>query len=306
MNTVSSEGIVFNIQRFSVHDGPGIRTTVFLKGCPLHCRWCHNPEGLSREPQVLLSRENCVHCGRCASVCAQGCHRMEGDGHRFDAADCIRCMRCVEACPYRALEACGERMSVGQVLEAVGRDQAFYAESGGGMTVSGGEPLMQPAFTEALLRGAGEMGIHRAIETSGAAPAETAARIWPLTDLVLLDWKHSDSELLREYTGARLEAVLSALAQLQKLSKPVILRCPVIPDVNDTAHHFCGIAGVVRQFACIRQVDIMPYHSLGTAKSARLGRPDSGDAFTPPSDTTVAHWIEELESMLPDMDIRRG
>ena len=193
-----SEGMVFDIQRFSIHDGPGIRTTVFLKGCPLRCRWCHNPEGIPPEPMLSFTPSRCVGCGRCLEACPRKAHQNRGGEHTLDRSLCQVCGRCAEACCSGALEIVGKRMSVEEVLREVLSDRAFYETSGGGMTLSGGEPLLQGDFCEALLGEAKRQGLHCCVETSGLATWELIDRLRPLVDLWLYDLKETDAQQHRD------------------------------------------------------------------------------------------------------------
>ena len=191
--------IVFDIEKFAVHDGPGIRTVVFIKGCPLHCRWCHNPESQSFEPELLFDSGKCTMCGKCVSVCPQNCHSITDGKHSFNRADCIQCGKCPESCPAEALKAVGRKMSVSEVMAEVEKDRVFYQNSGGGITLSGGDPLAHFAFSSALLKAAKASGIHTAVETSGFAPWERIDELLPLVDLWLWDIKLMDEERYREY-----------------------------------------------------------------------------------------------------------
>lgn len=300
------KGTVFNIQRFSIHDGPGIRTTVFLKGCPLHCAWCHNPEGLSIHPQVLYNRENCTVCGACIRVCPQGCHFFVQGRHAFDRASCVQCQQCAHACSFDALTACGQTMVVQEVVDTVLRDMDFYRTSGGGMTLSGGEPLMQPDFSHALLRAAGEQGIHRAVETCGYAGEDAVRKVLSQADLVLMDWKHSNAQQLQRYTGAALSVIENTAALLKDMGKPVILRCPIIPGVNDDPEHFDGIAALAKRYDNIQEINIMPYHTFGSEKRSRLTENAALPDFRVPDSTESDGWAESLQKRVPHLTVKKG
>ena len=262
------EGMVFNIQRFCVQDGDGVRTTVFLKGCPLRCAWCHNPESHRTEPEILYSGEKCVQCGACAAVC--GAHTFERGQHRYDRTQCMGCGKCAGECFSGAIELCGKAMTVDEVLEVVLRDKAFYGQDGG-LTISGGEPTLQAEFCIALAKGAKQHGLHVAVETCGACSEETLMHLARCTDLFLYDVKVLDDALHKHYTGASNKPLLHNLRALSSTGAKIILRCPIIPDVNLTDAHFEGIAALAQEIGAA-EVQFEPYHPLGVSKAQRLGR----------------------------------
>jgi pyruvate formate lyase activating enzyme len=262
-------GLVFNIAHFSVHDGPGIRTTVFLKGCPLHCWWCHNPESQSSRPEVIYFRERCRHCGECIDDCPNRALTMEGGEVRTDEGLCRRCGSCADTCLADARELAGLWMTVDDVLANVERDRMFYEESGGGVTLSGGEPLQQPEFTEALLRACKLRGIHTAVDTCGFATAASLQRIAPHVDLFLFDLKVIDPIRHREVTGASNDVILNNLEWLAKSTSEVVIRVPVIPGFTDDEANLCAICDVARSSA-IRRIDLLPYHRIAMDKYQRL------------------------------------
>lgn len=266
------KGTIFNIQRFCTQDGPGIRTTVFMKGCPLRCAWCHNPESHRVAPELLFSPEKCIGCGDCATACTVGCHRMLDGLHRFDRSACAGCGKCAESCCTGALELCGRTATVDEVLGTVVRDAAFYKNTGGGMTLSGGEPLAQGEFTLALAKEAKARGLHVCIETCGHGKPELVRALAEYIDIFLLDCKLTDLELHKQYTGVDNRLILENLALLDELGAHIVLRCPILPDINLTDAHFDGLAALAKRFASIQQFDLEPYHPLGISKSERLGR----------------------------------
>lgn len=295
VSQATTRGSVFEIQKFCIHDGPGIRTTVFLKGCPLRCLWCHNPESQEREPEISLIGERCIGCGHCFKACPLNSHAMDSNGERiFHRARCRRCGACVEKCYARALEKIGREMSVEEVIADVEKDKPFYEASGGGMTVSGGEPLFQFDFTLALLREAKRRGLHTCVETCGFAPFEHLERLVPLVDLFLYDYKETDPARHREYTGVPREVIVENLVRLDRLGAKTILRCPIIPCANARDDHFAGIAALANQLDHICEIELMPYNPLGRSKSERLGKAAPIEDGSFPAPETVAAWAAKI------------
>lgn len=265
------KGIVFNIQKFSVNDGPGIRTTVFLKGCPLSCIWCHNPESKRAFPELMYSEEKCVMCGKCVHVCDKNVHSFVNNKHVINREACRKCGKCEEECLYDALEIAGKEKSVEEVIEEVMKDKIFYETSNGGITLSGGEPLLQYDFSLEILKRAKQEGLHTAMETCGYTSEEKIREIAPFVDLFLFDYKITNSELHKKYTGVSNEKIIANLRLLNLLNKKIILRCPIIPGINDTEEHFDGIANITNELDGIVEINIEPYHPLGKSKAEKLG-----------------------------------
>lgn len=265
------EGNVLSIERFSLHDGPGIRTTVFLKGCPLSCIWCHNPESRRAGPQLRYFAQECIGCRACGQICPNGVHTFADGVHRVDFSRCKACRACENVCAAGALRVEGRRMSAEAVMEEVLKDRIYYGEEGG-LTISGGEPLLQPAFCAGLARLAKEKGISVCVETAGDVPQAALEAVREDTDLFLYDYKISDEEKLRRHTGGNPGRILDNLAYLAAHRARVVLRCPIIPGINDDDGHFCNIASLAERLG-IREVELMPYHSYGKGKWEQIGEP---------------------------------
>jgi glycyl-radical enzyme activating protein len=264
-------GRIFDLQRFSLHDGPGIRTTVFLKGCPLRCRWCHNPESQAPGTELSFDTSRCTGCAACIPACTQDCHHLIDGHHSLLREDCTTCGTCVTACAQGALRLIGRDTTTAEVIATALRDRGYYDRSGGGLTVSGGEPLAQAGFTYDLCAQAKAAGLHTVVETSGHATVAAVERLLPVVDLWLVDWKCSDPLRHYELTGVGHELIRATLARLSAARAPVILRCPLIPGLNDEPTHFDGIAALASELPA-RQVELMAYHDLGIAKAGRIGR----------------------------------
>lgn len=265
------KGNIFNIQRFSINDGPGIRTTVFLKGCPLSCAWCHNPESNSPLPDIFYDPVKCAGCGKCEKICKNAQHVFDSGEHIFLRSSCTLCMDCVSACPAGAFEICGKEITPEDILSEVLRDKEFYEESGGGVTLSGGEPLMQYDFAAEILKKSKEYGIHTAVETSGYCKKDLS-EIRKFVDLWLYDIKLFPENKHIEYTGVSNKIILDNLYFLDNAGAKIILRCPIIPDINLNKDHFNEIAKLAESLKNIEAVHFEPYHPLGTSKAEKLGR----------------------------------
>ena len=291
--------MIFNIQRFSLHDGPGIRTTVFLKGCPLSCQWCHNPESADINPEITYFAEKCAGCGNCARACPSFCHIFGEECekehiHIYLRTGCTRCGRCVSACRYGALKVSGEEKTVGFILNEVMKDAVFYDNSGGGVTLSGGEPLFQADFSYALLRSFKASGLHTCVETSGYGNFDDLERLAEYTDIFLYDIKETDAERHKIYTSAGNTEILENLRGLERINAAVILRCPVIPGINDRDGHFAAIGNLTRSLKNILHVDVLLYHPTGISKYARLGRTPPPLSREVPAKNEAENWAETL------------
>ncbi|BBA70604.1 glycyl-radical enzyme activating protein [Geobacter sulfurreducens] len=272
-------GIVFNIQKYSISDGPGIRTTVFLKGCPASCWWCHNPESQAPGPEMTLVEGRCLSCGECARACPHG---IAGRGQGHEAA-CLICGRCADACPTGARRLAGTEMTVADVLAALLKDRIFYEESGGGATFSGGEPLCQAGFLKALLADCRERGIRTAVDTGGFAPRDQFLEVATAADLILYDLKLMDAERHRAVVGLDNRGVLDNLAALGAVHDTIWIRIPIIPGVNDDRANLEATAALAARTPGVRQVNLLPYHRTWHGKLRQLGRAGAEDAIATPS-----------------------
>ncbi len=288
---------IFNIQKFCINDGPGIRTTVFLKGCPLDCAWCHNPESKTLAPEIMYNARLCIGCRLCEKACDNGCHCFSDGAHIFNREECISCGACSEVCPSKALESAGYECDADEIIADVMRDKTFYDTSGGGITLSGGEPMFQFSFAKALLQKAKEKGLHTCIETCGYAPREHFEIIAPLIDVFLYDYKLTDENEHIKYTGVSNKKILENLRFLDSLGKSIILRCPIIPNINDNTEHFRGIADIANAHSGIIEINIEPYHPLGKSKAEQLGKTYSVDISEFPSAEKVSEWIKYISSL---------
>lgn len=267
----SYSGIVFNIQKFSIHDGPGIRTVVFLKGCPLNCKWCSNPESQCLNPIILFNPNKCINCNTCIQVCKKGAILDKNDTRIVDVTKCDLCGDCLEVCYSGGLERIGDKMNVEEVMNIVRQDMHFYLESGGGLTLSGGEPSMQYTFASKILDKCIEEGINTALETCGFAQWEKLKELIQKVDLVLYDIKHTNSEVHKTLTGRDNKLILDNARNVAKMSKKMIVRIPVIPTYNSYEDSILSIMEFVLSLKTVREVHLLPYHSYGSNKYKCLG-----------------------------------
>jgi pyruvate formate lyase activating enzyme len=300
---VEPTGLVFNIQRFSLHDGPGIRTTVFLKGCSLRCFWCHNPEGIGSAPEVLFHPERCIACGECVKACPTGAQLLDGERREFRRDSCTLTGACVEGCPTGALEWSAREMAVPEVMDEVLRDRAFYRSresEEGGVTLSGGEPLLQRSFVRRLLEACREESVHTAVETAGHVPWANFEELLPLMDLVMMDLKLLDPEKHREATGADNRRILDNARRLAETAVPLVFRVPVVPGVNDSEEEIAALRDFVRELQRRRRkgprpaLELLSFHPLAVDKYRSLGVENHAAELQPLS----AGRMEELRALL--------
>ncbi|MGG8471656.1 glycyl-radical enzyme activating protein [Rahnella sp. PAMC25617] len=264
------EGVLFNIQRYSLHDGPGIRTIPFFKGCPLSCKWCSNPESQRPTPELIFKKSDCIRCGKCIEACKQQALSVS-NAFFIDRERCIQCGECTQVCPTQALEMKGKRMTVADVMRELQKEENLYRRSGGGITLSGGEPLAQPAFARELLKACKEKGWHTAIETTGFTTPEVIADVFPYVDLALTDIKAINPAIHLANTGIENSQILENLLRISFLTKTIV-RIPVIPGVNDNPEEIHNIAEFARLMSNVDTLHLLPYHSFGENKYGLLGR----------------------------------
>jgi len=287
------KGLIFDLKRYAVHDGPGIRFNIFFKGCPLHCLWCHNPEGVSFQPELMLMPSRCARCGDCVRSCKYGALSQDPEGQvQADRSRCTLCRDCLEACQREAIDIVGREFTVEEIVAEAEKERVFFEQSGGGVTLTGGEPLAQPEFTGSLLEALKRRGLHTALDTSGYAPPEAFRRLSEKADLILFDLKLMDDKRHREYTGVSNQLILSNLKVLDNLGKPIWVRFPLIPGVNDDDQNLNAMADFLSDLKSVQQINVLPYHKGGVEKFRRLGREAEFAVFEPPSSEKVEMVID--------------
>lgn len=293
--------LLFNVQKFSLHDGPGIRTTVFFKGCPLKCRWCHNPEGLSNKIEILFNQDKCTLCGECIKRCPKSAIQIINNRIETDMTKCCFCDECTHYCVNRAREIAGKEYSIDELLKIILKDKIFYEESNGGVTLSGGEPVMQIDFVEELLKRLKQENIHTAVDTSGVMPFEYYERIYKYTDLFLYDIKLIDDDKHKKFTGLSNATILDNLKKLSKIHNNINIRLPIIDGVNsvngvnaDDEHINCVI-NLIKGLG-IKKINLLPYHDISRHKYKKLNMEYDGLEMKVPSEEKMEYFKHKLEN----------
>ncbi len=291
------DGRIFKLQRFCTHDGPGIRTVIFFKGCPLECKWCHNPESKKINNELLFYENKCGFCRECETVCPVGAHVFNKNGlavtHKINREICQACGLCAQI-GCTALELSGEKISADEIIKAVLKDEDFYKNSGGGVTLSGGEPMMQFDFALEIARKLKARKINVAMETSGYALREEFEKISEHVDVFLYDIKKSNPNEFKKYVGGDLEKVFENLKLLNGLGKKIILRCPIIPSVNDRQSHFEAIANLANEYENVKEINVEPYHTLGNSKWKALNK--TFTTFPTPSEKDISEYVLKIRA----------
>jgi len=295
------KGIITSIQRFSLHDGPGIRSTVFFKGCNMHCKWCHNPETFDVKPQILYYSSKCVDCMACTFIC--DCHRVEDGKMVFDRTNCTNCGQCADGCFSGALEYCGKEYTVDEVLHEVLQDESFYRESKGGVTLSGGEVFLQSDFALELLKALKEKGIATAIESNMSVPFTVIEKLLPYIDLVMCDLKIFDAEKHQKWTGIPNETIKKNIQKVAQFGKPLILRTPVIPGVNDNSEEIKQIAEFATKLPSLLYYELLNFNPLGGGKFDALSISNEFASARPLKDEAMEILKKAAEEVLPAVRI---
>lgn len=300
---MEKKATIFNIQKYNLYDGPGLRTLVFFQGCPLRCQWCANPEGMERRPRVLFKAASCVNCGACVIACPHGIHRLNQAGEHYVDRErdklCTGCGACAETCLHNAISILGEEKTISELMKIIQEDEIFYEVSGGGVTLGGGEVLMQPDAAAALLQACKKEGFHTAIETCGFARQEDILKVAPHVDLFLFDLKHLDSKRHAELTGVPNGPILDNLRTLLQKQYQVKVRMPLLKGINDSRDEIEAVIQFVLPYkdaANFHGIDLLPYHKLGVNKYQQLGKhyPIQGDPSLSDADLDrIEGWIRQ-------------
>lgn len=292
---MSVNGFITNISRGSLHDGPGVRTVIYFKGCPMECKWCHNPETISAKKEVLYTPTKCIRCGRCLEICPEH-HVVQNDGMVFLRDGCVACGKCAEGCPALALTMCGEEKTVNELFSEIIKDKHYYCSSGGGVTFSGGECLLYPEFVGELAKKCKENDIHTAIESALFVPWENIEMVLPYIDLFFVDLKIADSAKHKNYTGQSNERIITNITRLSKMHSNIVLRIPVIPNVNDSDEDIEGFSTIIKTLGeGIQEVELLRYNNLAKAKYDFVDRTYNSFAEDSQSDQEMQRLCTMLE-----------
>ena len=291
------KGLVFDIQKFALHDGPGIRTTVFLKGCPLNCVCCCNPESQSFRSQLSFDVSKCMGCLKCIDICPEKAISVVSTKIKVDFTTCTACGNCVDECPDSAFLIFGNEMTAHQVLDEVSRDKDYFENSGGGITLSGGEVMAQVDFAIEILKLAKGRNIHTVIETSGYTKTDNFTKIIPFVDLFLFDYKYTESKLHEEFTGVEPELILANLDYLYQKKADILLRCLIIPGINNNQTHFQEICNLSIKYPELKGIEILSYHNFGASKYTKTGKKYQFENSETVSKQQLAEWVNELKEM---------
>lgn len=289
-------GLITNIQRFSVDDGPGIRTTVFLKGCTLECRWCHNPETFRFGKQLQYQERNCQNCGKCVSRCPRSAQKLIDAIHSMGWEKCNTCLTCIDSCAYGALSIIGEEIDAETVCEKILRDKTFYEKSNGGITLSGGEPLVQGDFVAHIFRILKEIGVHTALDTAGNIEWSSFEKVLPWTDLILFDLKIIDEKKHKEMTGSSNQLIIENFGLLNEQNIDIWVRTPIMSGVNDGDDETDSRITILKKAKNVKQVTLLPYHKYGLEKYHTIGLDDTPHRFQPPSSDKMKNIINRLKA----------
>lgn len=279
--------MIFNIQKCSIHDGNGLRTLVFLKGCPLHCLWCANPESQAYKQEIMEIQRKCIHCGLCQKVCSNSAIALLNDEMIIDRSLCQKCFKCTDICYAQSKELVGQEIDADELFKEIYKDRLYYELYGGGVTFSGGEPLMQPQFLTEITKKCKRFRINIAMETCGYGDYEKFKKALPYIDSIFFDIKHIDSKAHLKLTGVGNEMILNNLKSISEHGIPITIRTPVVPGCNDSTENIAGIASLIKDIPNIKEYELLPYHNLGSGKYASLGRPYALKETAPPEEAQM-------------------